>query len=108
MPTSSENLSNDKTARSTDGTEGESDPENNKSLYRVIAVFVLIYLYVVGLEYVGFALMSPVFMTIVILVLGVRDWRYVLSTAVLFPIVLNYSFWYSFKVILPEGEILPR
>lgn len=91
-----------------DKTEEGPDPDRNKSLLRVIAVFILIYLYVVGLKYIGFSLMSPVFMTIVILLLGVRDWRYVFSMAVLFPLVLNYSFWYTFKVILPEGEIFSR
>ena len=84
------------------------EPDRASARFRVVAVFVLTYLFVVGLKYLGFTLVAPFFMAIVIFFLGVRDWRYIISMALIFPVALSYSFWYSFSVIFPEGEIFLR
>lgn len=77
------------------------------SLAKVCAVFCLTLLYVQALKLVGFAWASPVFMAAVIVLLGVRDWRLIGATAVLFPLFLAQFFWYSFQIILPEGSLFP-
>lgn len=84
------------------------DPDRAAARFRVVTVFALTYLFVVGLKYLGFTLVAPIFMAIIIFFLGVRDWRYIVSMALIFPVVLSYSFWYSFSVIFPEGEIFLR
>lgn len=77
------------------------------SLIKVCAVFALTLLYVQALKLLGFAYTSPFFMATVIYMLGIRDWRLIASTAILFPLFLTYFFWYSFQVILPEGSLFP-
>ncbi|MBT3351622.1 MAG: hypothetical protein HOC91_19180 [Nitrospinaceae bacterium] len=84
------------------------DPDRMSARLRVATVFVLTYLFVVGLKYLGFTLVAPFFMAVIIFLLGVRDWRHIVSMALIFPIALSYSFWYSFSVIFPEGEIFLR
>ena len=77
------------------------------SLTRVCSVLVLTLLYVQALKLLGFAYTSPFFMAAIIYMLGIRDWRLLVSTAILFPLFLTYFFWYSFQVILPEGSLFP-
>lgn len=77
------------------------------SLTRVFAVFALTLLYVQALKLLGFAYTSPFFMAAFIYMLGIRDWRLIASTAILFPLFLTYFFWFSFQVILPEGSLFP-
>lgn len=91
------------TFRDTSPEKKESD--SNSARIRVVAVFSLTYLFVIALKYLGFTLVAPIFMTVIIFLLGVRDWRHIVSMALIFPLVLSYSFWYSFSVIFPEGEI---
>jgi hypothetical protein len=81
------------------------EPDRASARFRVGVVFVLTYLFIVGLKYFGFTLVAPLYMSIIIFFLGVRDWRYIISMALIFPVALSYSFWYSFSVIFPEGEI---
>jgi hypothetical protein len=58
---------------------------------------------VLALEWVGFSAASPIFLAVLILSMGTRNWRYILPFALLLPLIVNYFFWYSFRVILPEG-----
>ena len=74
------------------------------AISRVVIVFLLSYSYVLSLKYVGYALSTPVFMAIIIILLGLRNWRLVIPTSIAFPFALNIFFWYSFKVVLPEGD----
>ena len=77
------------------------------SLTRVCSVLILTLLYVQALKLLGFTYTSPVFMAAIIYMLGIRDWRLLVSTAILFPLFLTYFFWYSFLVVLPEGSLFP-
>ncbi len=77
------------------------------ALSKVGAVFALTLLYVQALKIVGFSWASPFFMAAAIGLLGIRDWRLIASTAILFPLFLTYFFWWSFQVILPEGSLFP-
>ena len=77
------------------------------SLTRVCAVLALTFLFVQALKLLGFAYTSPFFMATIIYMLGIRDWRLLVSTAILFPLFLTYFFWYSFQVVLPEGSLFP-
>ena len=74
------------------------------AISRVVIIFLLSYSYVLSLKYIGYALSTPIFMAIVIILLGLRNWRLVIPTAIAFPFALNIFFWYSFKVVLPEGD----
>ena len=76
-----------------------------RALCQVCAVFVLCYVYVESLAYFGFLVSTPVFLAILVTSMGTRDWRYVAAMSLLFPIVVNYFFWFAFKLALPEGSL---
>ena len=78
---------------------------SKRALLQVCAVFVLCYVYVESMAYFGFLASSPVFLAILVTFMGTRDWRYVVSMSILFPIVVNYFFWFAFKLALPEGSL---
>lgn len=76
-----------------------------RALLQVGVVFAACYAYVQSLAYFGFLLSSPVFLAALMMFMGTRDWRYVAPIAVLFPIGVNYFFWFSFQLALPPGSL---
>lgn len=78
---------------------------SKRALLQVGAVFVLCYVYVESLAYFGFLVSTPVFLAILVTSMGTRDWRYVAAMSLLFPVVVNYFFWFAFKLALPEGSL---
>ncbi len=78
---------------------------SRQSTFQALFVFILAVVYVYALEWLGFYLTSPIFLAILIIFFGTRDWRFVAPVALLTPVVIERLFWFSFKVILPEGEL---
>lgn len=78
---------------------------DRRGFYQAVFVFAVGVLYIYGLQVIGFAISSPFFLAVLIMFFGTRDWRYVAGVALLVPPAVNYFFWFSFKVILPEGTI---
>ena len=78
---------------------------SRRSSFQAIFVFTLVVIYVYALEWLGFYLTSPIFLAILIIFYGTRDWRFVAPVALLTPVVIERLFWFSFKVVLPEGEL---
>ena len=74
-------------------------------LVAVVVVFAVVFLYTYALELLGFAIVSPVFLAILMWFMGLRGWRLIVPVALLLPVFLTYFFWYSFYVILPEGSL---
>ncbi|MAE06851.1 MAG: hypothetical protein CMH76_11005 [Nitrospinae bacterium] len=88
----------------------EKEPEDapwteRRRLYQVVVVFAVVFLYTYALELLGFAIVSPVFLAILMWFMGLREWRLIVPVALLLPVFLTYFFWYSFYVILPEGSL---
>lgn len=78
---------------------------SRRSSFQALFVFILAVVYVYALEWLGFHLTSPIFLAILIIFFGTRDWRFVAPVALLTPVVIERLFWFSFKVVLPEGEL---
>lgn len=78
---------------------------SKRALLQVCAVFAACYVYVESMAYFGFLLSSPVFLAALMMFMGTRDWRYVAPMAVLFPVGVNYFFWFAFKLALPQGSL---
>ncbi len=78
---------------------------DRRGFYQAAVVFAVGVFYIYGLQVFGFAISSPFFLAVLIMFFGTRDWRYVVGVALLVPPAVNYFFWYSFKVILPEGIV---
>ena len=77
---------------------------SRRASFQALFVFILAVVYVYALEWLGFHLTSPIFLAILIIFFGTRDWRFVAPVALLTPVVIERLFWFSFKVVLPEGE----
>ena len=68
-------------------------------------VFAVGVVYVFALEWFGFYASSPVFLAVLLMFFGTRDWRYVVPVSLLVPVGMERFFWHAFKVILPEGSV---
>ncbi|MBT3349866.1 MAG: tripartite tricarboxylate transporter TctB family protein [Nitrospinaceae bacterium] len=79
--------------------------QSRRSSLQAFFVFILAVVYVYALEWFGFHLTSPIFLAVLIIFFGTRDWRFVAPVALLTPVVIERLFWFSFKVVLPEGEL---
>lgn len=78
---------------------------SRSSFLMVGAIFIGTYAYIWALKLVGFLPASPIYMAALIVLLGMRNWRYVVPLSLLFPIFLHYFFWVGLEVILPEGSL---
>ncbi len=87
------------------GTPELMPGSSGRSSFQVFFVFILAVVYVYALEWFGFHLTSPFFLAILIIYFGTRDWRFVAPVSLLTPLIIERFFWFSFKVILPEGEL---
>lgn len=85
--------------------EDEGEMIDLQAVFQVGFVFVLSYFYVYALELVGFLVSTSIFLAVLIMFFGTRDWRYVAPISVLLPLGINYFFWYALQVILPEGAV---
>jgi hypothetical protein len=87
----------------------ESDVEvketSLRAVYQVAVVGVAACVYIFMQEVVGFLVSAPLFLGGLIYFFGTREWRRLLPVAILFPVVLNYFFWYSFQILLPQGTL---
>lgn len=76
-----------------------------RAVYQVAVVGVAACVYIFMQGVVGFLVSAPLFLGGLIYFFGTREWRRLLPVAILFPVVLNYFFWYSFQILLPQGTI---
>ena len=72
---------------------------------QVVMVYLVFLLYALSLEWLGFLINTPIFIFALLVILGTRDWRYIVPLVIFVPPGVYYFFWYAFKVILPEGTI---
>jgi len=75
------------------------------SLGKVGFVIAWSFLYSSLLPIFGFRLLSPIFLAVLILTFGVRDWRYAAGISIVMPILMEFFFFQTFQIILPEGRL---
>ena len=68
-------------------------------------IIVWAFLYTYLLPVFGFLLLSPIFMAVLISVLGLLNWLLVLSISVAMPFFMEVFFFQMFQIILPEGRL---
>jgi|TARA_B110000881_G_C18526981_1_gene490812 hypothetical protein len=78
---------------------------NIRSFGKVIFVVIWSFIYTFLLPIFGFLLISPVFMAVLILAFGLRNWMFVLGVSILMPVFLDTVFFQTFQIILPEGAL---
>lgn len=65
----------------------------------------ILFLYLIGLHYIGFLYTTPVIMFLVSLLLGLRHWLIGLVCYILFALLLNYVAFAFMQIILPTGVL---
>jgi putative tricarboxylic transport membrane protein len=70
---------------------------------RVAGAVLILALYLVLLDPVGYLLLTPVALGVLIGFLGFRRWPVVVLVAVLTPAVVYYGFRWGMKILLPDG-----
>ena len=73
------------------------------SFGKIAFVIAWSFLYVYLLPILGFLLLSPVFMAVLILAFGLRSWMLVLAISIAMPLLMDTFFFQTFQIILPEG-----
>jgi len=75
------------------------------SFAKLVFVIGWAFLYSALLPIFGFMVLSPIFMAVLIMAFGLRDWRYVLGVSIAMPLLMEYFFFHGFQIILPEGRL---
>lgn len=84
-------------------SDGEGFPFVPREFTRVGGTFLILVLYSVLLEWVGYALLTPVALVALCAYLDYRTWGVVLPTALAFTAIIYGIFRYGMKILLPEG-----
>ncbi len=75
------------------------------STLKLVLIITLAFIYVYLLPLLGFLLITPVFLAVLITIFGVRNWKQIVGVSLGLPIFLEVSFYQLFQLILPEGEL---
>ena len=89
-----------------DVKEEEMDPDDKTMSIKTL---LLMFLYILGLEYLGFVIMTLLYLFLQILVLTERDkWNYkkFLVIDLVFTFAVFVIFRYGFKMMLPTGDFV--
>ena len=63
----------------------------------------VLFLYLLGLQYVGFLYSTPIVMLLISLMLGLKRWLTGLVFYILFTLLLDYVAMHLMQIILPQG-----
>ena len=81
-----------------------SDDEAGR--FAALAGYVgILFLYLIGLHFLGFVYSTPIVMFLVSLMLGLRHWLISIVCYVLFTLLLNYVAFNFMQIILPTGVL---
>jgi putative tricarboxylic transport membrane protein len=72
---------------------------------RMLGVAILVVVYLVGLNLVGFVIASAIFVIAVNAFLGNRNYLAVVSISVIAPLMISVAFRYGLNVILPPSAL---
>ena len=65
----------------------------------------ILFLYLIGLHFIGFVYSTPITMLLVSLMLGLRHWLIGMACYVLFTLLLDYVAFNFMQIILPAGVL---
>lgn len=75
---------------------------------RFLALFAyvgILFLYLAGLEYLGFLISTPPAMLAIALLLGARRWLVAILAACAFSVALDQAAFHLMQIILPQGSL---
>lgn len=85
--------------------KGEEAVSSKDTAFLLLIALVMLF-YILLLEWIGFLISSILFFILIARLLGYKRWRVNIITALLFSIIIYFSFNYLLQIQLPQG-ILP-
>jgi len=79
--------------------------QNEKGIVRVIAIATLCLVYILMINFLGFFISSFVFLVILMLSFGIRDWKILITIPIIFLLFLYILFEKLLVFPLPKGII---
>ena len=71
----------------------------------VVLLAAVVIGYILSLDFFGFLLATPVFLAVLMMLTGARDWKQIAVTSAAATIGIYLFFQKVFQIILPAGEI---
>lgn len=91
------------TIKETDNQKNKDAQKKQKNAQRAIVIIILIGIWVLALDYIGFLLSTIIFLAGSIIVCGSRNYIKVAIISILFPLFMYFLFRGVLKTTLPEG-----
>ncbi|HIU18427.1 MAG TPA: tripartite tricarboxylate transporter TctB family protein [Candidatus Avidesulfovibrio excrementigallinarum] len=79
--------------------------ESTGRVFALIGYIAIMFLYLIGMHYVGFVISTPLIMLAVALLLGIRRWIIGFVCYVAFTLALDYAAFHFMQIILPSGVL---
>lgn len=79
---------------------------NRQGFLRLLVSIVIAVVYWLSVDFLGFALATPIFLFVLMTQLGARGWPSRLGVAILTPVFIWWIFNEVLIVSLPEGELM--
>ena len=90
----------------TRGTQEKSNPKVSlKEGLSVIFLTFFVYFYVKAMQLLGFIIITPIFLAILMWISGARKWKEIILVSIASTIGIYLFFQKVFKVILPQGTL---
>jgi len=70
----------------------------------IIFLVVVVVVYIKAMAFLGFLLVTPIFLAVLMLTIGARKWKEILLTSALVTFGIYLFFQKVFQIILPAGE----
>ena len=93
------------TIKETDNQKNKDAQKKQKNAQRAIVIIILIGIWVLALDYIGFLLSTIIFLAGSIIVCGSRNYIKVAIISILFPLFMYFLFRGELKTTLPEGVL---
>ncbi len=71
----------------------------------VLFLVIIVIVYIKAMAFLGFLLVTPIFLAVLMLTIGARKWKEVVLTSTLVTFGIYLFFQKVFQIILPAGEI---
>jgi len=91
------------TIKEADSQKSKDAQKKQKNAQRAIVIIILIGIWVLALDYIGFLLSTIIFLAGSIIVCGSRNYTKVSIISILFPLFIYFLFRGVLKTTLPEG-----
>ncbi|TFJ91222.1 tripartite tricarboxylate transporter TctB family protein [Lentibacillus salicampi] len=83
--------------------ESDKTPQNIEQIKKVVYAVVSSVFYLLVLNFVGFLLLTPVFLIFLLRMIGYKSWKLILSISIGTTVAVIIIFQYLLRVLIPQG-----